>query len=253
MASYVDFDGISSYIDCGDDASLEDLHAATFTVEAWVRSNLEDGVLGGIAGKYDLATEAGWSLAINGVVGGSYVTGMVGYDVLSAYSECDEIVPNNTWMHLTMIYNTADRKVYLAVDGEWCTYSSQDASDGDLISDAGLNMLLGSIAQEGDPTYFLMGDISWVRISSGTRYTIGVGFTPPSRCTAPAVNGTTTELWALDEGVGVTTAAEVNSPENDGVMTDCLWHDCAGCIIIPVVVAHVAVVPVVETVVVQET
>jgi hypothetical protein len=65
-----------------------------------------------------------------------------------------------------------------------------------------------------------------VRISSGDRFGVGVNFAAPDRCPSPAVDGTTVELWSMDEGVGVVTAASVNSPANDGAMTDCTWEVC---------------------------
>jgi hypothetical protein len=212
---FVELDGDSSSINCGSDVSLDNIHAAAFTVDLWLRgysfANWPD-----LVSKTSAGYNVGWYLD-------AYPGGQLYFDIEYAtigWAESNEALSLATWHHATAVFDGAD--CWLAIDGTWCTYASRQTVAGLPKSDALQNLLIGS----GTGGSWFDGDISWVRISSGQRYAHGVNFAAPGRCPPPAVDGTTVELWAMDEGAGAVTAASVVSPANDGAMTDCVWHPC---------------------------
>ena len=73
------------------------------------------------------------------------------------------------------------------------------------------------------------GDIGWMRISDTVRY--AATFTPPARCTLPAVDGNTV-LLEIQEGVGATTYDQSGN-DNDGAITAATWGcDCSSSAIV---------------------
>lgn len=225
---YVTFNGASSYIDCGADAILTDLHVGDFTVDFWVNARTPKNAHDGIVMKGDETTGQGWAVVVTGTafpITDVTVYAYVNYPTVGTIRTV-QTVTRGTWHHFTISYNhSGDRKLYEAIDGAWCTYATQDASVGVAPSDAGYSLLLGA-TRITNVTEFLLGDISWIRISDGIRYPIGVNFTPPARCKPPDMDGATVELWAMDEGAGTVTAASV-VVANAGAMTDCVWEGCS--------------------------
>lgn len=225
---YVDFDGDSSYIDCGADASLEDLHGwAGFTADGWlyVPDRQLEGY-GTIVSKYDIVAAAptGWYFAVDqgsGVLAASAI-----YSTTPAASVTIEWVTPGTWAHVLACYNPVDAKLYMAINGVWCTYLSQQAAVGVIGTDVGIDFLMAADHANGNPIDFLAGGLQWVRINTGVFYEIGVNFTPPDMCPPPDPDPNIVELWALDEGAGISTAATMNAPTNNGAMTDCTWYEC---------------------------
>lgn len=225
---FVEFDGDSAYINCGSDANLEDLHGATgFTVDGWLR--IPDEQLEGnttIASKYDViaATPWGWYFAVDQGLG--ILSSMAIYQTIPAASVTIEGMTAGAWAHVLACFNPVDAKLYIAIDGTWSTYSTQNAAVGVIGTDAGIDFLMGAAHNGGDVAGFLTGDIQWLRLSSGVRYEIGEGFTSPDMCPPPDTDGITVEIWALDEGSGIIANATVNNPTNRGDMTDCTWETC---------------------------
>lgn len=223
---WVDFDGDSSFIDCGDDASLEDLHAG-FTVDGWIM--VPDEQLAHyhcIASKYDVIdqTAYGWYFVVDHDTGALAAAAI--YQTTAAESTGQEALTAGVWTHVLACFNPVDSKLYFAIGGAWCSYTIQTGAVGVIASDADIDFLMGAMLTASEPTDFFRGGIQWLRVSSGLRWPIGFNFTPPVMCAPPTVDGTTLELWALDEGVGVSTEASVVSPTNDGAMTDCAWYRC---------------------------
>ena len=221
--AYLTLNGTSSYVDCDSDASLDNLTAGAFTVDLWARSHTGINSLDALVSKHVGDKQFGFMF-------GLYGDG----DACCPYCEingsqngvflANEGIAENTWHHITFCLN-ASGVPYAAIDGVWCTYYYQETLVSP--SDDSDNTLRFGYEETGRPGFF-DGDISWVRISSGVRYTIGDNFSPPDRDTAPGVDGSTIELWALDEGAGTAAAASVNSPENDGTIVDGAWYTVQG-------------------------
>lgn len=218
----VDFNGQTSKIDCGSDSSLDDLHDAEFTAEAWIRPySYGESSNGSVLAKADVSDAFGWDLRVNNTVG---MRAKIRCLTTSASSDTgtDEFAVDGEWHHVVMYFNDAgDRKIYLAVDGVWVTtYQAQNAGVGAIKSDAGYNLLVGNWSN-GARTFD--GYIGWVRISNNDRYNHGTDFTPPSRTALPLVDANTVEMWGMSEGSGSTAVAKVNTPTNDGTITDGTW------------------------------
>jgi len=217
------FNGATSTINCGTDASITDIPDAAFTVDAWIYPTSLVGAqviaCKGISGGY------GWWFEMIGAGAPLRLRGLAESDWGAADSYANEVVALDTWQHVALYFH-ADLKLYLALGGTWATYSSQIAMGGPYGGEDGNPLWLGYDGKLADAGFHFDGYQSWVRISTGDRFGVGVNFTPPAQCVPPVVDGTTIDIWPLDEGTGVTTSALVNTPANDGAMTDCVWISC---------------------------
>lgn len=215
------FNGSTSEVDCGSDASLDDIpDGAEFTCEFWVNWTAgEDDYPGFIAKLFSV--DAGW-----------FVYGRISSDRIGVFIDCATTnaqatkessgVLNTGWHHITVYYNDAgDRKPYIAIDGAWVSsYSVQTAGVDAYVSDAAFTFKIGRTRT----TRNVEAAMGWVRLSDNDRHNHGVNFTPPARSAPPAVDDNTIEQWNAQDGSGATLSASVNSPANDGAMTDVLWR-----------------------------
>lgn len=229
--AYLHFDGVLGLVNAGDYAAIQDLPDDTkdMIAEAWVKA---DGWgannAGHIISKENHPTyTTGWNFVIvsgtglYGYVNGAGGAAFHGY----AGSGTDEFSPDGQWHHVVMavdsgVGNVAD--IYLAVDGVWVTsYSTRQQKTGAYGSDVGDNLIIGN---RGDGTYAWDGDIAWVRLSDTLRYTPGVNFTPPVRCTIPDVDANTAALWIYEGAGSQTWNLAVGEPAN---IYAALWEcDC---------------------------
>ena len=215
---YIEINGKTAYIDCGDDASLEDIHAGPFTVDAWVRFIGCLDVFTAIVGKL-----GGWDFGAYCGDEDVYLYLYTDYTVQESFEIALPGLPLDEWHHVTGFFDQGITEMcYLAYDGVWVAGTVGLDAQGVLVSDTGWDLVMGSLGGLNNFT----GDIQWLRISAGDRFGVGVDFDPPAMCAPPAVDGTAIELWEMDEGTGALTAARVLSPENDGAMTGCTWHRC---------------------------
>jgi hypothetical protein len=212
--------GSTSEANCGTDASLDDIpDSAEFTIELWVNWTGGEDDYPGFACKLT-AGDDGWFIY------GRVTTDRIGASVhcvttnAGSHKEGTGIL-NTGWHHLAFYYDdTGDRKYYIALDGVWVSsYSLQRASVGAYVSDAVFTLKIG----RSRTTRNVEGAIGWMRISDNDRYSHEVDFTPPARDAPPDVDANTIEQWNADEGAGTTLTASVNSPANDGSMTDVTW------------------------------
>jgi len=225
---WLDFDGDSSYADCGADASLEDLPGDSgFTIDCWIKVPDEQlAHYGTIASKYDTIQEVSWGWYFVIDYDTATLGGVAIFQTIPAGSNTNQMILVEDWTHVLMCFNPVDAKLYIAIDGAWCTYSVQTAAVGVIGTDASIPFLMGALLQDSAPTSWLRGGIQWLRLSTGVRYEIGVEFIPPDMCPPPDVDGITIEIWALDEGTGPTLHANVHDPTNNGTMTDYAWYAC---------------------------
>jgi len=207
---YLYFDGINDIVNFGSDASLDNLHDNAFTAELWVRPDALTHI-SGILGKTNTFDVAGWGIV---TLFGTDIGGSVKCATTSSTARFDVSAQVGTWMHVALTWDDAgDRKARLWIDGTLRNTAS--AGVGAVVSDAAQNLRFGNIS-----SYF-RGGIGWARLSNNVRYS--APFTPSARDTVPTVDGNTVELWAVDEGTGLTVAASVSSPTNDGAITGATW------------------------------
>lgn len=214
------FNGSTSDVDCGSDASLDDIpDGAEFTAEFWVNwTGGEDDYPGFIAKIPN--SDTGW------FVYGRVSTDRIGFQLdctttdVSSYKESSGVL-NTGWHHIAVYYDdTGDRKGYIAIDGVWfSSYTVQTAGVDAYVSDANHNLRIG----RSRTTRNVEASMGWTRISDNDRYSHGTNFTPPPRQLPPSSDINTIEQWNALDGSGTTLSAEENSPTNDGNMTDVDW------------------------------
>lgn len=208
----VAFNGTTTSIDAGSEASVDELHDAAFTAEAWIRPQTTgEGAAGRIFDK------ANWRLNVGS-------TGLAGFvDCATTDATTTSALANlpmdNRWHHVVMVFDDAgDRKAWLAVDGIWV--GTPVAGVGAVVSDAASNLYIGNNSA-GSNTF--AGAIGWARISNNARYTPGTNFIPPARTSPPANDANTVRLFAMNEGSG-TTITDSSSNAQNGTLSNGTWN-----------------------------
>jgi hypothetical protein len=157
-SSSLSFDGSDDYVNCGSDASLDDL--TEFTWAAWVYQS-------GFTNSYPaVLTKTQKQM----YVGTTSQNGFIGISVSAATTAATRysgtgVFPANTWTHLAVTYSdSGDRKIYLYINGVLFTGGSQTAAQGALTSDAAANLNIGGAAAANS----FLGMIDEVRIYNRT-------------------------------------------------------------------------------------
>ena len=202
----------SSKVNCGSDASLDDLADNAFTVEAWVQLATDAAGIDVILAKGD---SCGWVLTAHTVIN-QWQAG-VACATTSAIASYP-LTYDGKWHHLAFTWDDAgDRKVRLFLDG--ALVGTSIAGVGAIVSDAPYNLYFG-VHGNGNSFPF-KGGFGWVRLSDNLRYS--GSFSPLPRCSPPAIDVHTIEQWNAQEGSGSILTASVNSPANDGALTNITW------------------------------
>jgi len=199
-------------IDCGSDASVDNLPNGDFTAEGWIYWE-DDGSNHYLFLKYTETTY--WYLRLHGPLDG--IQALVHLSTTEANALYSHGWVSGTWNHAAMTFEAATKTVRA-----W--------SNGALLdSDAGA----GTYGDDGPATLFVgcssigvntADAIAWMRISDTIRYTSN--FTPIARCSPPGPDANTVLLLRLLEGEGAT-VADSSGNGNDGALTDCTWRTCS--------------------------
>ena len=212
----LEFDGIGSWVNCGSDASIDDLADNAFTAEAWIYLMGFSGSGGRIFAKVGVAGNVGWRLLLQPASG---LSSVVFCAAINAQNNTGiSAISYNEWMHVAMTWDdAADRNIRLFVNG--IQYGTPIQGNGAILSDAAEDLLIGQGYSSSWSTY-----IGWARISNFVRY--GGVFQPPPRCIIPQVDAGTLGLW-IHEGTGTAIDNIEGTAARDGVATNCTWHaDC---------------------------
>lgn len=227
---YLEFNGVTSITNCGSDAGLDDIPSGgAITVDGWVKSYSTQANHRVIIQKSHADLFWGWTFYVHATAG---LAGRINYTPTDAhsYSGTDEFDPTDgVWHHILLTYNEAGvaaRTIYLAIDGVWVSsYSSQVASVGAYDIDNDRDLLIGN---NGDNARSFDGDIGWMRVSDNVRYAINVNFTPPSRCTLPAIDANVLGQWIGEEPPGATIINQEGTDTRNGAQTSCTFAcDCS--------------------------
>lgn len=207
--AYLEFNGDTSKINCGSDASIDDLPASDFTVDGWVYAQSGgEGGLGRIIGKEN------WLLRW----GTSGITAYIDFattDILVTVSSS----PDNKWHHVALVFDSATKVAKIYVDG--ALQATSAAGSGAYVTDAALNLTIGN---NNAGSVGFDGYIGWMRVSNFERW-LG-NFYSPARCRLPDLDGQTLALW-IYENTGTTANNFQGDPALDGTITDGTWHcDC---------------------------
>jgi len=218
----LEFNGTTSGINCGTDASLDNLHDGQMTVEAWVNADTagEAGV-GRIVGRGNF-TSSGWRLYWGTL---QQVTANIQCVTTDAQQWSSTVgIPDLTggWLHIAFTWDDATfTRPKLWIGGVQYADAGRGADrNGAVVADTGTTLYIG---QNPDGNYTFDGKMAWLRISNNLRYT--ANFTPPPQCQPPAIDANTVEQWNFNEGEGAVAAAEVNAA-NNGTISNCVWYTC---------------------------
>lgn len=185
-----EFDALTSSINLGSVAVIDNLHAADFWAEAWVKPDTwGENQQGRIFDKTESGL-TGWFFAlddVHGLVAGSY---HAGGDALSEASGIATMRDGN-WHHVGAQFHIADLKWHLFYDGVEQAYVTQTAGIGAVDSDAANNLFIGNRSPGWDRTFD--GLIGWCRIKTGSVH--AANFVPDPRCYLPAKDATTIGIW----------------------------------------------------------
>jgi hypothetical protein len=216
----LEFDGTTSLVNCGSDASLDNLADNAFTAEAWVYArSYGESTLGTIFDKSNNFV-SGWRFYLFpvppfGLAARIYCAVIDAQTISGATAFL-----LNEWHHVAMTWDdAADRKIRLFIDGQ--SYGTSVAGNGAIVADAANDLFIGNVL---GVSATWDGYIGWSRISNYVRY--GGIFQPPPRCIIPEVDAGTLGLW-IHEGQGTAIDNIEGTAARDGVATDCTWHsDC---------------------------
>lgn len=210
--------GTDTSINCGSDASLDNLPGAggDFTVDGWFR--YDDAAAGwSCILQKRIAGVDGWAVFIDpGDLIYFYVSLVVGN--VDAYS-IGTTVRDGLWHHAACFYDDVAKSGRIAVDGIWHV---ADPGAGAYQVDAANNLYFGIDTGGGNP---YEGALGWWRLSNSDRFTAGVNFIGrlPSRTEPPLVDANTIEQWNINEGSGIVARAIINTPTNDGTIANGIW------------------------------
>lgn len=206
-----------SYINCGSDASIDDVHANAFTAEAWIRPTdlVTQGV---IIQQANASLTTGWQFCLDSANG---LWGQVVCATTNASTTYSGLSINN-WYHVAMTWdNNADRKIGLFVNGIQVAYGTT-AGGGAIVSAASENLTIGGHAS-GNNYHGYMG---WVRLSNTVLYT--GNFTPTRRDVIPNPTSTTLGIW-IREGQGTTVDNYQGASSRDGSIAGSNYSWVDGC------------------------
>lgn len=209
------FNGTTSSVDCGTDASIDDLHDAAMTFEAWICSASQgEGSSGRICDKTGGGT-SGWVVTMSGglntQISCATTSSVANYTNAALYSD-------NKWHHIALTFDDAgDRKARAFVDG--VLVATGVAGVGAVVTDAANTLYIGN-RSAGDRTF--SGKIGWCRLSNVVRYT--ANFVPPARTSPPAADANTIGQWNMTDGAG-TTVANTGAGTCTGTATACTWSN----------------------------
>jgi len=206
-------------VNCGSDASIDNLPSADMTVEAWV--NPRDW--GGDTDEYSaIMTKGNWYLAIyqssgvvvwasHAVTQARTITGYTDFPI------------DGEWKHVAAVWDQSALQWDIAINGRWVD-TTITVGAGAYTDDSAFDLYIGN---NFAGVFDFDGYIGWCRLSDTIRYPVGDTFTPTDRCTCPTVDGDTVALWCFTEGTGATTYDETAN-NNDGTITNATW-EWAGC------------------------
>lgn len=203
------FNGTSSFVDCGSDASLDDIPAGggILQAEGWFRSDgsgnqwiLSKGVYGidGWVIRINSANSLMMSVRCNATIEATLATN----------------INDKRWHHFVGHYNDTTKVAQGACDGRWGVATAAGA--GAYVSDAARAFRIGR--QSAGTDYYFTGSIGWINLHNDAHYTPGVDFVPPLAPPAADV-----EEWLMADGTGATAAAVVNAA-NNGTITAGTWE-----------------------------
>lgn len=202
------FNATTTSINFGSNATIDNIPAADYTFEVWMRLNSS-----GEAGGSGLIFYKGENFYLR-----TDVTNLLYVRQLHATSPASAEMPytfDGKWHHVEIVYDLATLTFeHFFFDGRDLIQNSV-AGVGAYSGDAAANLDVGSAV--GALT--TDGDLGWLRFSDNKRHV--ADFIPPRAM--PGADGNTIEQWGMTDGAGANVVATVTSPACDGTLANGIW------------------------------
>lgn len=221
--AWLDFDGATSSVQVADAASLD--FANGFTIEAWVRTTDNDGV---ILSKWDATTDnRSYGLALSTVVGGTKLTLFLSDDGINSegQKQTDAMTLDGDWHFYVAEYNFGAKQAYFYVDAVDAGTATFTVETG-VIFNSTANVTLGD-EQSGNIGQNLDGDIDEVRLYNGVLSSTDIATDfARGRVREPVpARSTNLQMWLpIDEETGTITY-DKTAYNNDGTLVNATWDD----------------------------
>jgi len=194
------FNGATTTLSAGSEASLDNLQDNALTVEMWIRNDAH--IL------YSSFVDKG----PNGLLV-QRINATTLYCVMpcatTAAAATAAFLPDGIWRHLALTWDDAgDRKLRVWKDG--VLVGTSGAGVGAVKDDSATIMTFGCQYGLVVP---ILGAIGWHRVSNSVRYS--ATFTPPSRLSYPANDVNTVRLFKVNEGTGTTIIDYSTNAQNE--------------------------------------
>lgn len=213
---YVYLDGVTSGINCGDTADLQDLHGGDFTIEGWFKPDSAGELSNGYFFGKGSSSVGGWHCRFSGASNSIQLQAdFATTDIQEAVSV--SALDDGDWHKITLTYTNSDQKMRLYIDH--VLQGTTAAGSGTANTDVGNNFYIGA-RFNGNQNF--EGNIAWVALYSSVNDPTGeplysYDVQPPIDTT----NGIA--LWRMTEGEGTTVVDFIGS--NDGTLVNCTWTD----------------------------
>lgn len=199
--------GTTGYMSCGSGATLDDLHAGSFSVDGWFYSENTNNYEP-IIGKGDWSRAGWWFWHNNGSLGAR-----VWYSTTATFLH-GQTCSNGAWHHITMTFSAVDLKCRIYVDG--VLKGTSGAAAGTAKTDAADSLYL-----QRDSVNFSAHTTGWMRVSTGLRWV--ADFVAPAKTPAPTTDGTTVLLLRQTEGAGASVADSSGNGNNGTLYGGYTW------------------------------
>lgn len=229
----VEFNGISTYGDCGSDASLDNLPlGAILVASAWVRCDAAGAGNETILFKYT-NTDGGWLMRLDPTQNVRFIVFLDNTNASAHVGTLPSIV-DEEWHYVEGFYNDATKTARLSLDGVW---GAASVGVGNYGGDAANNLFIGRT----NTSRFWNGGMACIELSDADRHggAAGIDFDTDLPHN-PYDDSDTIESWPFDEGAGGTGAATILGA-NDCILTDASWLGTAQKLVVQTVLADVDV------------
>lgn len=148
------FDGDTSFIDLGSNASLDNIFSGGGTVSGWI--NLDSFGENGFGRIFDKAnalvpSSAGWVLRVDGVINSGGITFEHAYsNEFGRWQSAPGIIGFSTWHHVALTFDEASGSPRLFLDGAEVTLTETRTPIGSITSDSGNDLTIGNHLAGGE-------------------------------------------------------------------------------------------------------
>lgn len=203
------FNGTSTRINAGSEASIDNLASSAVTIEYYFKYTDSLIIL--------YSKRGGGTFGVFNYISANKILSNIYCATTSALSET-AFVKDLAWHHIAVTYDHAgDKKLRTWKDGSLILTST--ATEGDVSDDSANTLYFGYDQVSGLYSNATIA-LGWIRISNSVRYT--TNFIAPSRLVYPAVDANTVRLFKMNEGTS-TTITDYSTNAQNAILENGTW------------------------------